>query len=97
MKIELMVSRTVAWARAVERALHEPGPWTFRTSGGTTPAHRIIDRDRAEIIFTGVARPSHDGIVELHANGEFVSLATADFSKGDRVTWRMSLKEPVAS
>lgn len=97
MKLELMVSRTVAWARAVERALHEPGPWTFRTSEGTTPAHRIIDRDRAEIVFTGVARPSQSGIVELCADGEFVSLAMADFSKGDRITWRMSLREPVAS
>jgi hypothetical protein len=95
MKLELMVGRTVAWARVIERALHEDGAWTFRTSEGTTPAHRVIDRERAEIVFTGIVRPSADGVVELHAAGDFVTMATADFSKGERLTWRLSLTEPV--
>lgn len=93
MKLELMVSRTVAWARTIERALHHRGPWYFRTTEGITPAHRIIDRERAEIVFTGIARPSADCVVELLAGGDFVTMTTADFSKGEKITWRLSLKE----
>jgi hypothetical protein len=93
MKLELMVSRTVAWARIVERALHDSGPWTFRTAAGITPADRLIDREKAEIIFTGIARPSADGVVELYSAGDFVTMTTADFTKGDKLTWRLSLKE----
>lgn len=94
MKLELMVGRTVAWARIVERALHDGGPWTFRTSAGTTPAHRVIDRERAEIVFTGVAQPTPDGVVELYAADDFVTMTTADFGKGEKLTWRLSLRSP---
>lgn len=94
MKLDQMVSSMVAWATTVERALHEPGPFTFRTSAGTTPAHRIIDHDRAEIIFTGVARPSCDGTVELHAGHIFLAVTVVDFSKGDQIRWRLSLRNP---
>lgn len=97
MKLELMVGRTVAWARIVERALHDGGPWTFRTSAGTTPAHRVIDRERAEIVFTGIARPSQDGVVELYAHEDFVTMTTADFGKGEKLTWRLSLMPTTVS
>lgn len=95
MTLELMVARTVAWARVIERALHDKSDdWTFRTAGGITPASRLIDRDRAEIIFTGVVRPSPDGLVELCSGDDTVTLTTADLSKGDRISWRLSLKAP---
>lgn len=94
MKLELAVSRALMWARVIESALHDPGPWTFRTATGTTPAHRLVDREGAEIVFTGIALPSPDGLVELCSGGAMVSLAETDFSKGDRVHWRLSLKEP---
>ena len=93
MKLEMAVSRMASWAHAVERALHDSGPWTFRTSGGTTPAHRLIDREHAEIIFTGMVLPSQDYVVELLAGGDFVTMTTADFTQGSRITWKLSLKE----
>lgn len=97
MRLELMVSQAVAWARVIERAVHDPGPWSFRTSSGTTPAHRIIDRERAEIVFTGVALPASDGAVELYAGGDFVTVMPMDFSQGNKVSWRMQLAAAIPS
>lgn len=94
MTLEMMVGRTVAWARTIEQALHDSGPWTFRTAAGITPANRIIVPDAMEIIFMGLVRPAPDGIVELWCRDRMVTLTTADFSKGDKITWRLSLKEP---
>jgi hypothetical protein len=93
MKLELLVSRMVVWTRMIERVLHDPGPWSFRTAGGSTPAHRILDRDRGEIIFMGIARPSSDGIVELWAGEEFVSMTAVDLTREEELTWKLSLQE----
>jgi hypothetical protein len=94
MKLELLATQAVTWARTVERAVHDPGPWTFRTAGGITPAHRLLDPDRAEIIFTGLIRPCQDGDVELWCRDGLVSVTIADLTKGHRLTWKMSLREP---
>lgn len=94
MTLDRMVSQTVAWAHTVERALHEPGPFTFRSATGTTLAHRIVDQERAEIVFTGIAAPSPDGMVELLAGHILLAVTMIDFSKGDRITWRLSLRTP---
>lgn len=92
MKLELLASQAVAWARTVERAVHDPGPWTFRTCKGTTPAHRLRDAERAEVVFTGLIRSA--GPVELWCRNDLVSVTTVDRTEGDRLTWKLSLKEP---
>lgn len=92
--LELMVGRAVAWARTIERAVHDPGPWTFRTDAGVTPALRLVDHHQAEIVFTGLVVPAPNGLVELWSGDELVTVAPADFTKGRKLTWRMSLKEP---
>lgn len=94
MDLELIVNRSVAWAHAIEMALHDPGPWTFRTASGTTPAHRVIDGHHGEIVFTGVVSPCEDRMVELWSSGRMVTVSPIDFDKGERVRWRLSLKEP---
>ena len=93
MDLEMLVARSVAWAHMIERALHDQGPWTFRTAGGITPAHRIIERHRGEIVFTGITRPAVDGVVELWAGERMVTVTSAE-TEGSRITWKMSLKEP---
>jgi len=94
MALDELVNMSIVWAHTIERALHDPGPWVFRTHEGNTPAHRIFDHNKGEIVFTGVARPSLDGMVELWAGGHMVTMAPVDFNKGERIVWRLSLREP---
>jgi hypothetical protein len=93
MKMELAVSQALTWARIVERAFHDPGPWTFKTASGVTPAHRVKDPVRSEIVFTGMVSPSPDGFVELCSQNEMVTVAQADLTRGEAITWRLSLRE----
>lgn len=96
MKLDVRVAQAVVWARTIETALHSSGPWLFRTSTGFTPAHRILDQERSEIVFIGLARPSTDGVVELWTGDRMVTMATTDFTQGNnKITWRMSLKRPL--
>lgn len=94
MDLELLVNQSIAWAHAIEAVLHGSGPWTFRTASGITPAHRVVDSHRGEIVFTGIAQPSQDGMVELWSGVGMVTVSPADFGKGERITWRLSLKIP---
>lgn len=88
--LELMANQAVTWAHTLERAVHDPGPWQFRTAAGSTPAHRIVDHERGEIVFVGHIRAYHqDSVVELWCGEELVSVMLADFTMGDRVTWKI--------
>lgn len=89
MSMDLTVNRLVAWAMILEKTLHGDGPWTFRTSAGTTPAHRLIDREKEEILFIGQVVPAADGMVELWQGEELVTLTRADFELGQSITWRL--------
>lgn len=96
MKLDVMVAQAIVWARTIETMLHSSGPWLFRTSAGFTPALRILDQDRSEIIFMGLAKPSPDGVVELWTGDQMVTMATTDFTQGNnKITWRLSLKRPL--
>jgi len=87
MAMEFTVNRLMAWAKTLESALHGHGLWTFRTSAGVTPAHRLITRE--EILFVGQALPTPDGVVELWLDEDLVTMTHADFSQGSSVTWRL--------
>lgn len=76
----------------VEYALFDSGPWTFRTAVGATVAHRVIDMERREIIFTGIVIPSPDRIIELCAGDQMVSIAAVDDLEGDRIIWKIAMK-----
>ena len=95
MKLDTMVAQAVMWARTIETVLHSPGPWLFRTSTGFTPAHRILDQERSEIVFIGLARPSADGVVELWTGDRMVTMATTDFTQESKIVWKLSLKRPL--
>lgn len=90
MDLDLYVTLAIGWARAIEQAVHGRGRWTFRTDGGTTMAHRIIDRSGCTITFTGLAARSESGMVELWHDDLFIASAYPDFTQGDHITWKLS-------
>lgn len=92
MKLDMMVAQAVVWARTVETMLHSSGPWLFRTSAGFTPAHRVLDQERSEIVFIGMAEPSPDGTVELWTGDQMVTVTTVDLTARSRIVWRLSLR-----
>ncbi len=75
----------------VEYVLFHPGPWSFRTASGRSPAHRIIDLDGREAIFSGGVVLSPDRIVELCADDRMVSIAAVDDPSGEQITWKIAL------
>lgn len=90
MGMELTVNRLLAWAKLMEQALHGHGLWTFRTSGGVTPALRLIDRDKDEVVFYGDVIPSSDGMIELWLDDELMTVDQADLiNGGTHITWRL--------
>lgn len=96
MKLDEKVAQAIVWARTIETMLHSPGPWLFRTPTGFTPAHRVLDQDRSEIVFIGLAQPSPDGVVELWTGDQMVTMAPADCTRGsNKITWRVSLTRPL--
>lgn len=90
MRLELMVAQAVAWARVIERALHDRGPWTFRTEHGISPAHRIINRKAGEIVFHGVALGFGDRQpVALYCGDDLITVTNADLTQGEHLTWKI--------
>lgn len=93
MSMDAVASQMVAWSRLVETALHDSGPWTFRTLHGVTTAHRQIDPDLYEISFTGATWGSGTGTVELWCQDRFVTLihTPQPLAPGDALTWTLTL------
>lgn len=46
MALDLAVSRAITMVHILERALHDPGPWSLRINGSLAPAERRIEQDR---------------------------------------------------
>lgn len=95
--MDTMVAQMVAWAHLVETALHDDGPWSFQTLGGDTPAHRVIDHSRNEIVFAGITKGTGTGQVELWCRDRFVTSIWTHYplSPGDSLTWTLSLSPVV--
>ncbi len=92
MTLDVRVAQAIIWARTIETALHSSGPWLFRTSAGFTPAHRVLDQERSEIVFIGMAEPSSDGAVELWTGDQMVTVTTVDLTSRSKIIWRLSLR-----
>lgn len=89
MRLDTMVAQAVAWARVIERALHDRGPWTFRTAHGTTVAHRIVNHKDAEVVFRGMALGDGDETIALYCGDELVTVTRADLTEGNEIRWRL--------
>ncbi len=85
MAIELAVSRAITKIHALERALHEPGPWYFRTESAMVPADRMIRADG--VVFRAFLPEA--GFAELWLRDEFVT-ALGQLGGGS-VAYEMSL------
>lgn len=46
MALDLAVSRAITMVHILERALHDPGPWSLRINGSFAPAERRVEQDR---------------------------------------------------
>lgn len=85
MAIELAVSRAITRIHALERALHEPGPWFIRTESLMVPADREVTADA--VVFR-VFLPEA-GFAELWLRDEFViAIGRID---GGRVSFELFL------
>lgn len=71
MALDLAVSREIIKLRALERAIHDPGPWVIRVPGASCDAKRVVLSDCVR--FT-VELPLHDGVMipVLYSRGEWV-------------------------
>ena len=61
MVLDFAVAQAVYRARQMERALHDPGPWTMAWGPHTVPASRLVGEDR--IVFLAHF-PEHCFLVE---------------------------------
>lgn len=52
MSFDLAVSRAVTMAHALERALHDPGPWFIELDGYVAHAEREVREEALEVLFT---------------------------------------------
>lgn len=84
MSFDLAVSRAVTMAHALERALHDPGPWFIELDGYFAPASREICETNLTVTFTAHFLRADDGAVPmLRCQGEEVR-ALAPVSASDR-------------
>lgn len=109
---ELAVSQHVAQARALEKALHDDGPWCFRIGDwtpetGTTclrgiPAVRKVEPQRRRVVFSAeVWSDTYQfAPVDLMTvqDRELVSSRDVHLPPGrSLLEWELSLPEPVAA
>lgn len=65
MSFDLAVSRAVTMAHALERALHDPGPWFIELDGYLAPAEREVREDALEVLFTAQFPRARDGALPM--------------------------------
>lgn len=97
MAIELAVSRAITKIHALERALHEPGPWYVRTESLMVPAEREVT-DQA-VRFRARIPAGDGGFAELWLRDEFVLTIgpVSGGSQGQNLLYELSMAaEPVA-
>lgn len=91
MAIELAVSRAITKIHALERALHEIGPWYVRAESFMVPA----DREVTDLAVSFRARiPAHQGgFAELWLRDEYVLTigSVSGGSHGQRLLYELSL------
>jgi hypothetical protein len=90
MAIELAVSRAITKIHALERALHEPGPWYIRTESSMVPADRQVTS--GAVIFRAFLPEA--GFAELWLRDEFV-IAIGQLS-GGHVVYELTLATELA-
>lgn len=98
---ELAVAQQVARVRLLERALHDDGPWVFRTPHHCDFAAQYIDEENHKVLFADTlwTAPENAGetVLELLCGGQVVSCRTIDLPPGyAAVEWELSLPQTTA-
>lgn len=100
MDLDMKVSQAIYRVRQIERAVHDPGPWTITYGTHVAPAVRLVCDDR--VIFRAhfpdacwIGGP--DSEVTLRCAGDFVSARPFDKPEDGEfnVEWTFALPEPV--
>jgi hypothetical protein len=65
MSFDLAVSRAVTMAHALERALHDPGPWFIELDGYVAHAEREVREEALEVLFIAQFPHALDGAVPI--------------------------------
>lgn len=92
---ELEVNRALLLARALERALHDPGPWAVRIGTQIYPACRaVIPASRRVIFYTYLHdAPASGAVAELYCRNTWVSTTVLDDLPDvpSRFEWELSI------
>lgn len=94
--LDILASRMLMRARQVERALHDPGPWTVRVDETEYPARRVLGEDH--ITFYALIPNSRSGIAELTCAGDAVAVSSmGPFDEDFQIEWSFLVEDPVAA
>lgn len=104
---ELAVAQQVASVHALERALHDEGPWSFRAwikfahyDWQEAFVERYVRPEERRVVFTGTfwCKDPVEAPVELLCGREVVSCRTVQLPQGmGQVEWELSLPSAVAA
>lgn len=98
MAIDLAVSRAVTRIRALERAVHDNGPWALDLDGLVRPAQKTLGENdvRFSAHFPAIIQP---GVLTLLCNGRpiFVSRTSVGSAQPFEVAFELSLPAEVAA
>lgn len=81
-ELEMAVTRTLAAAGLLARAMYERGDWSMSIDGTTYPASRILADDRI-VFHARVDAPAGEHSLDLLLDGELVSSRVVAFTGGE--------------
>jgi hypothetical protein len=98
--LDFAVAQAAFRARQMERALHDPGPWTISWGDCEVPASRLIGRNRIVFLAHFPAR-CHLAVPEplaiLQCAGDLIGTQEIEFP-GDgefELEWTLAIEQPV--
>lgn len=111
-RFELAVSQHLARAKALEKALHDAGPWAFRVSDWNAkdgisftrgiPATRTVDSERLRVVFSAEVYSEDHQFAPIDlmtvSDREIVTSKDVYLPPGrSLLEWEMALPESVAA
>lgn len=98
MAIDHAVSRAIYLAHVLERAVHDPGPWTLEIAGVKLAARREVDNSGVTFSVAPVFATGEDLPAMLYCGAEPVyalCLSLPDVGAWRQVTFRLALPTEV--
>lgn len=91
MGLDTLTSRVVMRARQIERALHDPGPWTIRCGGRIHDARKVVGENH--VTFYSVMDLAHP-IVELYSGEDPVACKLMEPVGLSQIAWEFLVIDP---